>query len=138
MSGKEGAEVMESEWITVRAGGKTLECDTLILVDDRALEEEGHITMLSSNSGPQTKHEFYALSQMALIQFQDEELEVSSVEAPIKVARKNAVSEIASGMAISRTGDGELSVLAHTALPWRKLLETAHRYCTRWIRLDVR
>lgn len=129
---------MESEWITVRTGGKILDCDTVILVDHRALEEEGHITMLSSNSGPQTKHEFYALAQMALIQFQDEELDVSPVEGPIKVAWKNAVSQIASGMAISRTGDGDLSVLAHTALPQRKLLEAAHRYCTRWIRLDVR
>ena len=129
---------MQKEWITVVGGGKTVDCDTVIFVGERALEEDGHIMMLSSNSDPQTKHEFYALAQMALIQFQDEELDVSALEGSIKVEWKNAVNEIASGMAICRTGDVELSVLAHADLPWRKLLEVAHRYCARWIRLDVR
>jgi len=129
---------MQKEWITVRTGGKALDCDTVILVGDRALEEDGHITMFSSNSGPQTKHEFYALAQMAFIQFQDEELDVSAVEGSIKVEWKNAVNQIASGMAICRTKDGALSVVAHGDRPWRKLLEAADRYCTRWIRLDVR
>ena len=69
---------MQKEWVLVRAGGKTLDCDTVILVDDRALEEDGFITMLSSNSGSQTKHAFYALAQMALIQFQDDGRQAST------------------------------------------------------------
>ena len=129
---------MQKEWISVRTHGKTLDCNTVILVSERALDTDGQIIMLSSNTGPQTKHEFYALAQMAFIQFQDDELDISAVQGPIKVAWKDAVNQIEAGMAICRARDGTLSVMAHHDQPWRKLLEAAHRYCTRWIRMDVR
>jgi hypothetical protein len=128
---------MEKGRISVVAEGTALDCETAILVGTLALEEDGHVTMLSTHSGPQTKHEFYALAQMALFQLQEEELEVSVVKGPIHVAWKDEKSDISAGMAICRTTAGVVSVLAHGDEPWRKLLEAAHRYCTRWIRLDV-
>lgn len=128
---------MKDETIVVQAGTKNLDCDTVILVGAMAIEQDGHITLLSRNIGSQTKHEFYALAQMALIQFQDKELEVNPVEGPIVVAGKNENRQIASGMAICRTGAGELFVFAHGDQPSRRLLDAANRYCTRWVRLDI-
>jgi hypothetical protein len=129
---------MQKEWITVRTRANTLNCDIVILVGAMAAKEDGHITMLSRNSGPQAKHAFHALAQVVLIQYQDKELAVSGAEDPILVEWDKTVNEIASGMAICRTSTGDVWVLAHRELPWRKLLDAAYRYCTRWIRLDVR
>jgi hypothetical protein len=92
--------------------------------------------MVSINAGPQTKHEFYALAQTAFMQFQDEDLAVFTVEAPIRLeGPESGVCE--SGMAICRDLEGGLHVWAHRDLSQRKLLEAAHRFCTRWIRLDI-
>jgi hypothetical protein len=137
MGGKAGVEAVKKKWIAVRTDGKSLDCDTVILVGAMAVEQDGHITMLSTNVGQQTKHEFHALAQMAFIQFQDEELDVTPVDGPIKVSSKNGINEIRSGMAICRTNTGSVSVMAHRDLPRRKLLQAAHRNCTRWIRLDI-
>ena len=129
---------MGQDSIMVRtAEGKAVKCNTVILVPEIALSEAGHIKLLSCNSGPQAKHEFYAVAQMALIQFQDEELDVTTVNGPIRLKWSDEACETSSGMAICRTLSGELEVLAHTNQPWRKLLEAAHRFCTRWIRLDI-
>jgi hypothetical protein len=129
---------MKKEPIRVYAGeNEALDCSVVILVPEIAISEAGHIKAYSCNSGAQTKHEFYAVAQMALIQFQDEELDATTVNGPIRLKWMDEACETSSGMAICRTLSGELEVLAHTNQPWRKLLEAAHRFCTRWIRLDI-
>jgi hypothetical protein len=48
-----------------------------------------------------------------------------------------AVEELLSGMIIYRDAKGEFHVLMHESLNRKKMLETANRYCTRWVRLDI-
>lgn len=129
---------MNPKSMIVRIGNASWDCQTVVLVGAAAVERDGHITMLSANTGSNTKHEFYALAQTALIQFQDGELEVQPINAPVAVQRAHQINEMASGMIVCRTSRGRLHVMAHEGLPWRKLLEAVHRYCARWIRLDVR
>ncbi|MBW2108575.1 MAG: hypothetical protein JRI36_07930 [Deltaproteobacteria bacterium] len=129
---------MSTEFVVVRVGGESWDCETVILVGAEAVEHDGHITMLSANTGPNTKHEFYALAQTALIQFQDEELEIQPVKEPLRAQWADQAHDIASGLALCRTRNRRLHVMAHEGLPWRKLLEAANRFCTRWIQLDVR
>ena len=124
--------------ISLRAGdGAALKCRTIILVPDLALSEAGHIKMLSENTGPQTKHEFHALAQTALIRFQDKELTITTVTGPMRVEATQGTEYVDSGMAICRDTGGRLHVLAHSGSSNRKRLQTADRFCTRWIRLDL-
>ncbi|MBN1655550.1 MAG: hypothetical protein JXA30_17415 [Deltaproteobacteria bacterium] len=129
---------MQNQQIAVAAGGKRYECDTAIMIDTRALEADGHIALFSKNSGDHTKHEYYALAQTVLFQFQDGDLTPVAVEGPIALSWKDRGTTVASGIAILRTRDGEVSILSHADQPTRKLLETAYKFCTRWVRLDVR
>jgi hypothetical protein len=46
-----------------------LDCTTVIVVPEQALIEAGHIRCLSEDQTGQSKHEFYALGQMAFIQY---------------------------------------------------------------------
>ncbi|MBW2602006.1 MAG: hypothetical protein JRD47_08820 [Deltaproteobacteria bacterium] len=119
------------------AEGKTIKCSTVILVPEIALSEAGHIKLLSCNSSPQAKHEFHALAQMAFIQFQDEELEINMATESIKLEWNGENIEVSSGMVIYRDLSGGLEVFCHSGQLQRKLLEAAHRFCARWIRLDI-
>jgi hypothetical protein len=124
--------------IQLQAGdGAALSCRTVILVPDIALSEAGHIKMLSVNTGPQTKHEFHALAQTALIRFQDKELTVTSVSGPLCVKAAEETECVDAGMAIARDTDGQLYVWAHPGTSNRKRLQAADRFCTRWIRMDL-
>jgi len=118
------------------AGETALSCRTVLLVPETALSEAGQIKMFSVNSGPQTKHEFHALAQTALIRFQDRELAITPVTEPIRMDGPET-EPLVSGMAICRDLDDHLHVLAHAGPSHRKLLQAAHRFCTRWIRLDL-
>ncbi|RJP55042.1 MAG: hypothetical protein C4549_09000 [Deltaproteobacteria bacterium] len=128
---------MRKQFVMVCADGKTLHCDTVIVVPETAIAEAGYIRMLSTNVGPQSKHGFHALAQMAFMQYEDHELDVTEVSGPMTVKGRHDACEIPSGMTICRTLSGDMAVLVHASQPQRKLLESAHRFCTRWIRLDV-
>jgi hypothetical protein len=104
---------MQNQQIAVDAGGKRYKCDTAIIIDVRALKADGHISMFSKNSGDHTTHEYYALAQMALFQFQDGDLTPVAVEGPIALSWNDCEMTVASGIAILRTSDGEVSILAH-------------------------
>jgi len=128
---------MEESALNLRAGETALSCRTVLLVPETALSEAGHIKMFSVNSGPQTKHEFHALAQTALVRFQDRELAITPVTDPIRINGPGEAEPLVSGMAICRDLDDHLHVLAHAGPSQRKLLQAAHRFCTRWIRLDL-
>ena len=128
---------MEKSALHLRAGETVLSCRTVLLVPETALSEAGHIKMFSVNSGPQTKHEFHALAQTALVRFQDRELAITPVTGPIRMDGPEKAKPLLSGMGICRDLDDHLHVLAHEGPSHRKLLQAAHRFCTRWIRLDL-
>ncbi len=113
-----------------------IECMAVILVPEIALAEPGHIRTFASNQTAQSKHEFYALGQMALIQFEDSELVPRHTADSIDMQAGDETVSIDTGIVICRILSGELMIISNADNP-RKYLETAHRFCTRWIRLDI-
>ncbi len=122
-----------------------IKCDTLdiadcvsaILVPEIAISEPGYIKTVTTNADAHSKHEFYAMAQMAYYQYQDDELDIVSVTAPVTVRMNDTVEEIVSGMIIYRDGNGEIHAVMHDHLNRKKIFESTNRYCTRWVRLDI-
>ncbi len=113
------------------------ECMAVILVPEIALAEPGYIRTFAANQTAQSKHEFYALGQMALIQFEDGELTPRQITNSVDVQADDETVSIDAGIVICRILSGELMIISNADSPPRKYLETAHRFCTRWIRLDI-
>jgi hypothetical protein len=112
-------------------------CESVILVPEIALQEAGYIKMFSVKDSGHAKHEYHALTQMAYFQFQDDELEITEIDFPLKITCGTEVHEMESGMVLYRGIDGSFHVLVHVFQNRKKLLEAAYRYCTRWVRLDI-
>ncbi len=129
---------MRDESITIRIGeGEAICADSVIAVPEMALIEAGYIKTFSLQEGGHAKHEFHAMSQMAYYQVQDEELAVTPVEKVVTVQFGNTIEKIDRGLLIYRDLSGRICILSHCGRKGKKLLETAHRFCTRWVRLDI-
>ncbi len=116
---------------------KITDCESVIIVPEIALQEAGYIKTFTVKNSAHAKHEYHALAQMVYFQFQDDELEIVEIDSPLKIACGTEVSEIEGGMVVYREMGGSFHVLVHVLQNKKKLLETAYRYCTRWIRLDI-
>ena len=110
---------------------------TAIVVPEIALSEPGYIVTVAAAASGHSKHEFFALAQMAYYQFEDDELAVNRVREPLCIEQDGQMEKLEAGMVILRQESGELMVCVHDQLNARKMLETANRYCTRWVRLDL-
>jgi hypothetical protein len=129
---------MNEESIQIRFDSKKVtDCSSAIIVPEKAIDEAGYIRTLTCNANAHSKHEFHALAQMAYYQVQDGETRILEAEGPITVESAGQVEELQGGMVIYRDLTGNLHILAHTGQNMKKLLETANRFCTRWVRLDI-
>jgi predicted membrane protein len=125
---------------TIQIAGDTLQiddCVSVILIPEIALTEPGYIKTMTVSADAHSKHEYFAMAQMAYYQYQDGELDIVPVTGPLQVKLAEVVEEVISGMIIYRDATGEFHVLMHRSLNGKKMLETANRYCTRWVRLDI-
>ena len=109
----------------------------VILVPEEALIEAGFIRMLAANQTAQSKHEFQALAQTARMLAEDGELAPTTVKGTLRVSLGDQTLDLDRGLLIVRRPDGDIALLSNSGQPARKYLEAAHRYCTRWIRLDL-
>jgi len=124
--------------IVIASGEKILaECESVIIVPERSIEEAGYIKMFTVKEDAHAKHEYHAMAQMAYFQYQDDELEIQEVEDPVFVSYGDKSVDLDSGMILCRNINGEFPVLVHKNLNTKKLLEAVYRYCTRWVRLDI-
>jgi hypothetical protein len=129
---------MKGDLIQVRSAGKKhCDCLAVVLVPDIALSELGHVRTISVNIGTQAKHEFYALAETAYMQSQDDEIDLTPVGSPIEVTVGHETFQIAAGLVLCRRVSGGIEAFVHSDQSHQKLLDAAHRYCTRWIRLDI-
>ena len=115
---------------------RRVECDCLLIIPERALQEHGYIKTLH-RSAPGNKHEFQALAQTGYYQFQDGELELWETPGTIEVVYGTAREALEDGMVLVRGTDGAIGAVMHRTGRAKKLLEAAHRFCTRWVRLDI-
>jgi hypothetical protein len=131
--------VMMNDSIMIMGASIAIEdCETVIVVPEVAIREAGYVKTFTRKDSGYAKHEYHALSQMVFFQFQDDELEFHEIDdSPLMISC--GVEQIVSsdGLVIYRDLAGELHVLVHRLQNRKKLLETAYRYCTRWIRLDI-
>jgi hypothetical protein len=113
------------------------DCSSAIIVPERAVDEAGYIKTLTINAHSHSKHEFHAMAQTAFYQFQDGELEAVDVRGTITVGWGHEHEQLSAGLVIYRDFHGNFHVLVHPGQNKKKLLEAAHRFCTRWVRLDI-
>jgi len=114
----------------------TAACDCLLIIPERALEEHGYIKALHGSATP-NKHEFQALAQTGYYQYQDDELDYCETAGPIEVVRGMEQEALEDGMVLFRDTCGSIKAVVHRSARPKKLLEAAHRFCTRWVRLDI-
>lgn len=128
---------MNSSIIIESAAIRITDCESVILVPEIAMKEAGFIKTFTIKDSASAKHEYHALAQMAYYQYQDDELEIVEIDAPLTITCGTESSEIDGGMVLYRAVNGSFHVLAHGVENRKKLLEAAYRYCTRWVRLDI-
>ena len=129
---------MKDDSITIRFEDDTVtECSSAIIIPDRAMIEAGYIKTLTINSTAHSKHEFHTISQIALSRFQDGELEVEAVYGPLTIQWKDEIETITAGVLVFLDSQGNLHLIDNSGQNVNKLLQLAHRFCTRWVRLDI-
>ena len=129
---------MKDDSITIRFEDDTVtECSSAIIIPDRAMIEAGYIKTLTTNSTANSKHEFHTISQIALSRFQEGELEVEAVYGPLTIQWKDEIETITAGVLVFLDSQGNLHLIDNSGQNVNKLLQLAHRFCTRWVRLDI-
>ena len=129
---------MREDSITIRFEDDSIkECSSTIIILESAMIEAGYIKTLTTNSTAHAKHEFHALAQMALSQYQEGELEVEAVYGPLTIQWKNEIETITDGVVVFLDLQGSLHLIGTSGQNVHKLLQLAHRFCTRWVRLDI-
>ena len=113
------------------------ECASVIIVPAIAVREAGYIKLLTTAREANAKHEFFALAQMALFHYQDEESQAELFTSPLTIRHDQDEHCLERGLLICREHNGHLRLLAHQEMNAKKLLEAANRFCTRWVRLDI-
>jgi hypothetical protein len=121
----------------VSADGLKVECETVVIVPEKALTEAGFIRAFTMKAHAHAKHEYQTLAQMAYFQYQDEELEVRELAGAIEIVTAQETIALEKGVVIFRLPGGDFNVWATGFINKKKMLETANRYCTRWVRLDI-
>ena len=129
---------MKEDSIAIRfEDGTVTECSSAIIIPERAMIEAGYIRTLTTNSTAHSKHEFHAIAQMALFQFQEGELEFETFQGPLTIQWKNEIETVTAGVVVLLGSQGDLHLIGNSGQNVNKLLQLAHRFCTRWIRLDI-
>jgi hypothetical protein len=137
-SSKEGMNTFKKEAILIRFEDDTVtECRSAIIIPESAITEAGYIRAMTTNANAHSKHEFHAMAQIAFSQFQDGELDIETVHGPLMVESKNEVETIIAGLVVFLDSKGSFHLIAHSGQNAKKLLEVAHRFFTRWVRLDI-
>jgi hypothetical protein len=129
---------MEAQSITIRsADSAEIVCRCAIIIPDSVLEEPGHIRAMTTDSAAHSKHQFHTLTQIALFELQEGELEVEASSGPLTVHQESETVHVPSGIVLYLDVGGDLHLYGDPTLDARKFLQLAHRYCTRWVRLDI-
>lgn len=128
---------MKKDAIIIRFDDTVTECSSTIIIPERAITEAGYIRTMTTSADAHSKHEFHAMAQIALSRFEDGELDIQTVHGPLTVERKNEVETITAGGVVFLDLQGNFHLIAHPGQDTKKLLQAAHRFFTRWIRLDI-
>lgn len=112
-------------------------CESVIVIPEKAVSEPGYIVVHTTKDSAHAKHEYHAMAQMAYFQFQDDELEIEEIDAPVKINYRDDIIDLEAGLLLYRLDNGQFFATIHKNQNKKKLLEAGYRYCTRWVRLDI-
>jgi hypothetical protein len=125
-------------YLIVRCGNDlAAKCESVIVAPEEALVEPWCLKTMTIHSAAQSKHEFHGMAQIALSRFQERELDVETVIGQLTVEWKDAAVTMDAGIAILLGPGGEIRLLSNSDGKMNRLLQVIHRWCTRWIRLDI-
>ena len=129
---------LKEDNITIRfEDDTTTACSSVIIIPEKAMTEAGYIKTLTTNSTAHSKHEFHAMAQIALSQFQDGELDAETANGAITIQWKNEAETLIAGVIVFLDSQGRLHLVCNSNQNVNKLLQLAHRFCARWVRLDI-
>jgi hypothetical protein len=126
--------------VEIREGDKQVaQAEAAILVPMDAPEMNEKMAMVIAGSSANAKHTFHALSEIALIDYEDHELvaELFPDGVSLSVAKGDDCMHVDFGIVIARDGQGKTRLFAHEGVDVYRLIKFAHRHCTRWVRLDI-
>jgi hypothetical protein len=123
--------------VIIRFDNTVTECSSTIIIPERAITEAGYIRTMTTHVNADSKHEFHAMAQIAFSRFQDGELDIEAVHGPLTVEWKNELETIVAGLVVFLDSQGNFHLIAHPGQDAKKLLQAAHRFFTRWVRLDI-
>jgi hypothetical protein len=126
--------------LKIFAGEKLLnEAETALLTPADAPEYPDKFRGETTQSAVNAKHAYHALAQIAFFDYEDKILEVVSVppETVLTIRGEHTQGQVDEGLIVARDAQGKVRVFAHEGQDLFALLKFAHRYCTRWIRLDI-
>lgn len=132
--------VNHSEPLRIYFKGEPLvEVDMLLMIPKDAPDYPDKVIAHVSGSPANAKHAYHAISQIALLDFEEElltEEEFPNGES-LEVKQGDCFEELTEGIIIARDKSGKVRLFAHDTVDTMRLLRFANRYCTRWIRLDI-
>ena len=128
---------MEKDAIIIRFDDTVTECSSAIIIPERAITEAGYITTMTASAEAHSIHKFHAMAEIALSRFEEGELDIQTVRGPLTVEWKNEVEIITAGVVVFLDSEGNFHLIAHPGQDGKKLLQAAHRFFTRWIRLNI-
>jgi len=88
----------------------------------------------------EAKLNFHALSQIALVDFEDGVIEPLTIPqgTPVHFWREGERPDaLREGVVIARDMDGKIHIITHDTADTMRLVRFANRYCTRQVRLDI-
>ena len=105
----------------------------------KATSQQGLIRMGTDTGGQQGKHVLYTLSQRALVEYEDQELEMARLPVcrSLVVRHDDLAYAFPQGAALFMDIDSRIGFLYHTGINAHGMLKAFHRYAMRMIRLDV-
>jgi len=121
-----------------RGNVKEFKAEVCLIAPFQALERPGFIRILGIE-GQEKKHRAYMLSQRALIDFEEDALNFTTLpsEVPIEICYEEQKIPIDKGCVLAMDTDQNLCFLIHEDVPLKQMLSILNRAATRLIRLDV-
>lgn len=103
------------------------------------LKRQGLMRSASVAKGQQGKHVLYMMAQRALIDLEEDALELVFLEAgqSLECPIDGRVVSVKQGAILSVDRENRIRLSIHREVPIRKMLVAFHRMATRMIRLDV-
>jgi hypothetical protein len=105
-----------------------------------AMKQQGLIKMWCVAAGQQGKHILHMLAQRALLEYEEEEIEIEWLPPgkTLTAAYGELTVSLEEGVVLVMDRENQITLIAQNGVNILMMLREFHRYATRMIRLDIR